>query len=570
MLDLADDNRPLPAAYDGQRGWFHIDLPEKDFTIAEEPDREDRYRLRLDNHGKRPVYAPLLFALEGNVPGITGMTPMLLDGEGRPAGIPVQISKNWHRKPEAPELYEGTWFHGFARVPVPPGGHWEGEFRLVYARWGGVPAVSHAQLCLIGWGVNQLWDQAAIGSWGETICYDPDINLNRSMIDDIRPLMVYGMGSTPDRPVLWNWTNNVGGGDFLTWFDASGARRYPQGMRTAYLRYGPNLTEVVYAGMMGDGAVSLRVTVSSPRCDDVARAYHHLRYDVLRPAPFSRLAFYQLGADNYNDHQFNALAMGGRDGLTEEWRFEPGGRVYDRAGIALEGDGPWWFSMHDAVPRAPRGGAWANRGLIVRAWEARLGGETMSRPHAAFFGTENGYPSMNVELAPPPGLEQMEPGDYVEALVEVVVVPMNANDYYGPNQNLRADLEQHANTWRPVYRLARANDIEVAAQRGTCLRSYPILIKCDENQEAHFYITGGAGYVPCTLSGLKHPYTGTLFRIEGDGDAEKAELHPENAYRQVVRDPQTGTYEATFNLNLDTPGDATRTVRYRFMSTPYK
>ena len=45
-----------------------------------------------------------------------------------------------------------------------------------------------------GWGTDQLWDQAAIGSWGESICYDPDVCLQRSMIDDVRPLMVTQMG----------------------------------------------------------------------------------------------------------------------------------------------------------------------------------------------------------------------------------------------------------------------------------------------------------------------------------------------------------------------------------------
>ncbi len=40
------------------------------------------------------------------------------------------------------------------------------EFDLTYGRWGGVPAASHAQLSLIGWGWNQLWEEAAIGSWG--------------------------------------------------------------------------------------------------------------------------------------------------------------------------------------------------------------------------------------------------------------------------------------------------------------------------------------------------------------------------------------------------------------------
>lgn len=48
------------------------------------------------------------------------------------------------------------------------------ELTLVYGHWGGIAAASHAQLCLIGWGSNQLWEESALGSWGESVCYEPD------------------------------------------------------------------------------------------------------------------------------------------------------------------------------------------------------------------------------------------------------------------------------------------------------------------------------------------------------------------------------------------------------------
>ena len=75
------------------------------------------------------------------------------------------------------------------RVPVRPD----------ICTWGGVPAASHAQLCLIGWGWNQRWDQAAIGSWGESICYEPEGIQVRCMIDDVRPLMVWSMARQASR-----------------------------------------------------------------------------------------------------------------------------------------------------------------------------------------------------------------------------------------------------------------------------------------------------------------------------------------------------------------------------------
>lgn len=564
VTDMETDAAAVPVSFDRERGWFLVDLPERQFNMAQQPEHRDRYALHLVNHSETSVRAPLLFALEGPFSGIIGMTPMLLDKTGEPTGLPVQISKNWHSKPEAPELYEGPWFHGFARIPLGPGETWTGSLQFVYALWGGVPAASHAQLCLIGWGVNQQWDQVAIGSWGESICYDPDINLNRSIIDDVRPLLVHGMGSTADKPALWTWTNNVGGGDFLTWFDASKNRQFPEGMRTAYLRQGPNLTEAVYAGTTGEGSISMRITVSSPRCDDVNRAFHYLRYDVLKPAPFSRLAFYQLGADQYNDHQFKKLARGNREGLSEEWAFQTGGEQYDRSGIPCEGNGPWWFSAHEAIPNAVKGGAWANRGLIVRSWKARLGGREIDHPYASFFGTENGVPGMNVELTPPPDISRLEVGDYVEATLELVVVPMKAEDYYGPNANLHQDLERHGNTWEPVYRLARLNDLSVIMRKGILLRAYPLLLRADADGEVNFSVRGGAGYAPCTITGLRDSAKGTLVHLNNDLQSLADSCTLENQYRQADYNAESACYEVTYNLPLDTPDDMPQDKHFQF------
>ncbi|MCR4413298.1 MAG: hypothetical protein NUV77_12840, partial [Thermoguttaceae bacterium] len=362
-------------SYDPFYGWHRIDVsppssPPESLLPGDTP--AERLRVRLRNDTDRPRSIRLLFAKESGSWSITGMSPMLLDGAGRPTGIPVQISKNWHRKEER-LLYEGPWFHGLTLLRLAPRSQTECQFVLAYARWGGLPAASHAQLCLVGWGVDQLWDQAAIGSWGESICYDPDVNLNRAMIDDIRPLMVWGMNQ---KQVKWTWTNNVGGGDFLVYFDAQGQKQYLSRMRTAYTAQCPNLTEVTYAGQSPDGNLAARITVSTPAVDDYNRAFHRVRYDVLRKTAFRRLAFYQLGADQYNDAPVRLLARGNAAGLVESW--EPGPDLrrdagYVRTAIACEGRTPW-FSLHHARRHDDKGGAWANRGLVLRRWNARLAG----------------------------------------------------------------------------------------------------------------------------------------------------------------------------------------------------
>ena len=155
----------------------------------EELDRLDRWRFTVRNDSEREASLPIMFA-DDHPPAITGFTPLLCDVDGTPTGIPVQISKNWHAQPKKGVLrHQGPWFHGCTFVRLPPRSRREFSFTMAYARYGGVPAASHAQLSLIGWGHNQFWDQAAIGSFGESICYEPGRVQRRCCIDDVRPLM---------------------------------------------------------------------------------------------------------------------------------------------------------------------------------------------------------------------------------------------------------------------------------------------------------------------------------------------------------------------------------------------
>ena len=146
------------------------------------------------------------------------------------------------------------------------------------------------------------------------------------------------------------------------------------------------------------------------------------------------MAFYQVGADNYNDHQFTTLARGDASGLVEEWEPPRGGRSYSRTGIVCNGETPW-FSLHGAISRDERrrvGEPWPGRPAVASA----AGRQTVNVPTAAVFGTENGPPSANIELTPPPGLAELQPGDFVEAVLELVIMPVSAEDYYGPNAAL--------------------------------------------------------------------------------------------------------------------------------------
>jgi hypothetical protein len=184
---------------------------------------------------------------------------------------------------------------------------------------------------------------------------------------------------------------------------------------------------------------------------------------------------------------------------------------------------------------------------VVRSWKALLGGKEVPEPHFAVYGTENGPHSANAELAPPPGLTTLEAGDYVEAEIELLILPQNAADYYGPNAALRANLQKDGGTWRVVQRLARENDLRLDMEHGKLLRALPIEVAVDRKQRADLTVTGGAGYVPVSIKGLE---SATGHSIEVDGVALNQAVHG-NDFWQATHDDATNTYSLTYNIPLD-------------------
>ena len=558
----AANEKSLPVVYEPDFGWHRIDLNGV-VQQGKHNDKIERVRLRLVSSAvaERPVR--LLFAKTRKL-SITGISAMLRDVDGNPTGIPVQLSKNWHRARDLRLEHEGPWFHGFSLLHVPARTETELELTIAYAHWGGVAAASHAQLSLIGWGSNQLWDQSALGSWGENICYEPDRAQAQALITDVRPLMVHTMKS--DRPRQWGWTNNVGGGDVFRLFDRAGERILPARMRTAYHRQGPCLTEVTYAGELAGGAVEHQTTVSLRRTDDITRGVYRLRMDVREPVEFSRFVVFQIGADTYSYTSEKKMALGNADGLVKEWRTQWGGETYRTAPMPCQGRAPW-VSLHEAVPRdKSKAGAWANRGIVIREWKARLGGND-AIPWAAEYGVKaRGKPTSTIDIVPPRGVARFLPGDYVEATFEHVIMPQFAKDYYGPNQNLRTALEKDGNTWRMIHREAVGNDVVAEVAVGALEGRWPAVRIRAVGDRAELAVTGGLGYVPITICGLR-TCKGPRLEVRepgGDWQAVDQSVHG-NDFWQTDYAAASATWEVTYNLPSDAPADQRRRREYRFV-----
>ncbi|MDR3692264.1 MAG: NPCBM/NEW2 domain-containing protein [Fimbriimonas sp.] len=552
------DGDELRARTVSEEGWTEVILPRPRFRStgwssyypAEELDRLERYRISVENPSTAARDALIVFSRDHSSDGDTGFTPMIRDLAGNPTGIPVQLSKNWHRQ-EQRFKFDGGWFHGYISLRLPPRAKTTFEYSIAFGRWGGVSAVSHSQLSVLGYEKApwQDWQQVAIGSWGENICYEPS-RATRSMILDWRPTFVYNK-TDPTHWLDYGWTNNVGGGDFLVYYDSLGQLRRTSQAKTYYRAHGPNLSDVEFHDKSDDGAISEAIRVRTGRTDDLQRTWHSFRYDVVKPAKFSRLAFYQFGADDYLWFATGKFAYGEEHGLTRMWTPQSGGNKYLVPPTPLSGRLPW-ISMHEShdIKKPEVNLSWANRGMVIRHWRARLGGRDVPSPYFASFGIDYWIqPVSNIELVPPPDIHELVPGDYVEADIETLILPQRADDYYGPNKELRIALESEGDTWNLVYRQALGNDLLVEAHHGTVMANVPTVVALDRNDgQADVTIRRGCGWIPVTFTGLKSAEGYVLYESKkGVLKSVDQSVHGRDFW-QCDFDSMSGTYRRTYNL----------------------
>lgn len=559
--------RDCRCGYDAARGFVRIVKEMLPFSPLDENQNEmDSVVFTIQNPTESELRVPVLFETPnegGDIRGSVGFVSMLCEQTGDcnpvPTGNFVQISKNWHANLlENPRLlYDGQWMRCTTMLTIPAGETVTYTLVTAYQNWGGVPTASHAQLSLVGWGGNQLWEQAALGCIFENICYEPDgtQRFDGTMIDDVRPLFI--------RPE-WRATRNVGGGNFLVYFK-NGQRQYQTCVKSDYRRHGPNFTEVAYHYVTQDGAIEAEVVVTLSRTDDIVKCYHHVHYDVRRDTTFSRLAFYQMGSDAYNDHPVYKLAYGNEEGVI---RADIDGvpalsRMPDRylhsvKGLEWPGKTRWASLYKERLPDdepAP----FANRTMAIRRWEAKLSGKAVANPCLSSYVCSYFWDreTVNWEIAPPPDITELKAGDYVDCVVEYMVLPQNRDDYYGPQQDLMDTVfgfkENHvykgisADDYKAGWYYAVQNDYTVKAEEGTLLSLHPIIVEAARDV-ACVEVSGGIGYLPLMFSGLDG-YSGYVLETYAEDGWQPVDQSVHGGdFWQCDYCPDKGTYTLTFNV----------------------
>ncbi|MGB1128949.1 MAG: LamG domain-containing protein, partial [Haloferula sp.] len=504
-------------------------------------DIRDYDEIEIAVNGSKGKSVPFLLEMK-HPANITGLCPILCEADGTPTGIPVQLSKNWHE----PDM--GSYLRAFMLLPASVETK-RYKLRIAYGFYGRLPSASHSQLSLVGYGGNGRWDQLAIGCWGETYCMDLDMSCVDIAVTDVRMLMARnGKDGT-----AWGWTDAGWGGDWLGLQDAKGQKHYFNGLRTAYLTHGPCLTEVRYDGYYGAGReVGLDAKVRTLRTDDFARTFTGLNYQFNRPVAADGWLF-KMGRSHH--YVTPKVAYGNAAGLIKEQQVPEGLKEGSPfiPDLELTGEGPWWVSFPGAYHSNDRDWGTGYRAMVIRSYKVVAGGKEYDRPvvsFPAFKPGPKGEPNADFLLRAPLGVTTFQPGDSVEIDVEWITLPRVADDYYGPNDAFRKHLEANPSSWKTAHREAVGNDLKVQVEGGTLLESYPVIVKCEQD-EVRVEIEGGLGFVPIRFEGLERARGYKLVEVIDGNEVPLDQSVHGNDFWQVDYDAASGRFWRSFNLPLD-------------------
>ncbi|MBS7262086.1 MAG: hypothetical protein KIG36_00550 [Eubacteriales bacterium] len=531
----------VPAVTRDIYGNCRIDITPKtwDADVTSTYEARNRYQkmdFTVRNDSDRDVLVPVCFAYgrentyRTRIP-ITGLSPMIRRG-GVPCGIQVQLSKTWDGCANDEYVYDdpsllkqGYWMRATALIPAPRHSEERYEYFCAFENYGGVAAVQHAQLGLMGWGGSQRqWHQLALGSHGETICYSVQ---GGGVMQDIRGLYVR---SAHGGMKEYNWSGNVGGGDFLIYMepDESPIITWPNNPRndvadtvTHYRAQCPILTDVTYVGHTRDGRIDASYNVMLGSTDDAARHYHVLRYDFRQDTPFARLSFYSHPSERYAPPCQRKLAFGAddREPRVRHLRGKPDHyRAPSFKGLHFPAGRFPWAMAYDAdflrcepgmdynrIKEGPFRQSNLNTLMIVRELHGRVNGKRLTKLDYNLFDINTwGLHSFGYELVLPKKFgDVVRAGSWIEMTVELVVLPADPGAYYGDSEIITDNLDKlNSPAIAPVF--VMGNALEVTAEVGRVTRTYPPRIRCASGEEAaRFRLRGGLGYTPITFTGIK-------------------------------------------------------------------
>ena len=561
--------------YDADQGVHYVSLPRINmgYFNCGLVDGQQRIDFELINPSSEERRVRLCLFREPNV-NVTGFNSLICNGNGDPSGLPLQISKNWHTTTS--QLFSGSWINEYTEIILPGNTTMNFQYKSTGAKWGETYSASSHQLSVAGVGIARGgWLEAALGTFGESITHSPDYEFGKTNGADVRPFLVTNQayGGTSSQ---CGWTGNVGGIDMWVYYDGSNVRRYQSQVKTDFKKYSPNLTETSVSAISSDEKLKLDYTFHLNRSDDYNRIYYRVKIKALDNTAFNRFDIFQLGGDIYNIHNTQQVAYGNDTGRVAQ--FVPtndGSNDYTTVAIALEGSDPWIWAGDGLNYTGATSGIDidCNNGLIIRDYKGVFNGVPNDTPYfrerssSQGFSSSHGTNPTSYCLVPPPGVTSFSTGDSIEFLAEVVILPKQAVDYYGTNQNFTNALTAFGNSFELLLREVKNNQIKAASPTHAFDSIYPLSVQTS-NDEALLDLHGGVGYVPVVFTELTEVDDPNLWVAEDScWQLVDQSVHGKD-YWQAEYNENTGLFDLIYNVNQDRAGDSLAKTRYYLGDTP--
>jgi hypothetical protein len=304
--------------------------------------------------------------------------------------------------------------------------------------------------------------------------------------------------------------------------------------------------------MLGD-SIRFSYTASIGRSDDYNRGFYKIQLKVLKDVDFDRLDIFQLAAPTYHYSTSDTLAYGNENGLISRWasiKESDTDKKRPKAEACI-GKIPWFsFGSTKLSPNQDTDFIGGNKGFIIRKWNAKINSVNCASPSWQEYYTKEGNHGpagsiINITL--PEGCHSLKEGDYIEAEIEMVILPLTVQQYYGTDTEFIQYFTNHSHNWQLVYREAKGNRITVELKGNEVLHSYPIVIRTKHNK-ALFSIKGGIGYIPLRIEGLTSYKNPKLFEKTNGKWVEIDQSHYGKDFWQTDFDSETGTYQITYNV----------------------
>ncbi len=504
-------NADRPMEYDPIRGCYVIGSYspgafQEHFYEFPNYRQQVRFRVTNDDQPRR------IYVMHESSSGSKGHVEggILLDDQGHPLPIVVQISKNFAGEKEEP-------FYNPTDIPFS-----ETYFPLVLAP--GETRELTAQHLYQNWGRKMVKQFSSLGAWmdyfhsstgvTETTCYVPfkfgglpgiDIADFRAMSQDTF------WGGQPQH-------DNIAGHTFLSYHDGE-AWRYMEYRGTTYYSTGNNWFDIGLEYLSSDGKIRATVRAwETPQVDEL-RSFVRVKYEVLEPVTIPdarkqfRMATMRTNVQRLRYSHFEASGMEGP--------------------YALSFEAEALTDLNVSLPRKNAymnvyGEAMGSNALVIEDWHIDEFG-----PGALVQCEASG--DLRMHLVPDSETLELQAGQVLAF-----------DGFWLPHGEV--DGSRIPQREVVTYGSARPRIVEVT--KGEKLSDFPTLVRVEDN-EAEFVVQGGRDLIPVRVSGLTD-YRWPRIYIEDstgwralsharEGDLDGVEVHSEPG----------GTFGAVFLIDSD-------------------